>query len=196
MDCKLQVKLYNSFKKYGVENHRFEIICECEESQLNYLEMYLIRFYDTFNTEHGLNLTSGGEGGKKSDETKERMSIDRKNRIGLKYENGEFMSEEDKIKRAKEKNRKWAEEHPQRTKDRKKKWHIKNRKSQLLRSKTWAKNHPDRLKELNRNLWIKNKDRITEKRQRLKGEKKKYDRENYLKNKEITKNQLGDTNMP
>ena len=27
--CKKQRKLYHSFLKYGVENHKFEIICGC-----------------------------------------------------------------------------------------------------------------------------------------------------------------------
>lgn len=70
-----QPKLYASFKKYGVENHKFEIICECEESQLNYIEMYLIRFYDICQTLHGLNLTEGGGGSsgyKHIEESKEK----------------------------------------------------------------------------------------------------------------------------
>lgn len=74
LKCKKQIKLYRSLFKHGVENHKFEIICKCEEYQLNYLEMYLIRFYDTFNTLDGLNLRSGGEGGQLSSETKDKIS--------------------------------------------------------------------------------------------------------------------------
>lgn len=59
-DSKPQKRLYRSLKKHGIENHEFKILCECEKDQLNYLEKYLIAFYDTFNTKHGLNLTQGG----------------------------------------------------------------------------------------------------------------------------------------
>lgn len=70
-----QPKLDASFKKYGVENHKFEIVCNCDENQLDYLEKYLIRFYDTFNTPHGLNLTDGGHNGRHTEETKLKISI-------------------------------------------------------------------------------------------------------------------------
>lgn len=53
LDCKNQVKLYNSFLKYGVENHTFEIIEECEFEQLNIRERYWQDFYNVL--EEGLN---------------------------------------------------------------------------------------------------------------------------------------------
>jgi len=61
--CKSQTHLYNSLVKYGFENHKFEIICECEKSDLNDLEKHYIEEFKSFNTEQGLNLRSGGEGG-------------------------------------------------------------------------------------------------------------------------------------
>lgn len=42
-----QVRLYNSFKKYGVENHVFEIIEECEESELYCRERYWQEYYSS-----------------------------------------------------------------------------------------------------------------------------------------------------
>lgn len=75
LHCKTQTKLYNSFLKHGVENHNFEIIHTCKEEELNDLEIYYINFYNTFNTEHGLNLREGGNsGGRLSDETKKKQS--------------------------------------------------------------------------------------------------------------------------
>tara|TARA_R110000868_G_scaffold397674_1_gene670449 strand:- start:51 stop:632 length:582 start_codon:yes stop_codon:yes gene_type:complete len=80
--CKQQVKLYNSFKKYGVNNHTFEILCKCEINELNNKE----RFYqDLFNvcSINGLNLTltkSDDRSGKHSDETIKKMSIIQKTR--------------------------------------------------------------------------------------------------------------------
>lgn len=48
-----QRKLYNSFLKYGVENHLFEIIEECNISLLNERERYWQDFYNVL--ENGLN---------------------------------------------------------------------------------------------------------------------------------------------
>lgn len=74
LKCETQRLLYRSLKKYGAENHKFEIVEECNREQLNEREIHYIKFFDTFNTPHGLNLTAGGEGGAKSEETKKVMS--------------------------------------------------------------------------------------------------------------------------
>lgn len=70
--CKSQRKLYYSFKKYGIENHEFEILSECHENELLNLEIDFIKFFDTFDTIYGLNLTSGGQGGQLSKESIEK----------------------------------------------------------------------------------------------------------------------------
>jgi group I intron endonuclease len=47
------VKLYNSFRKYGVDNHIFEVIEQCEKEDLNLKERY---YQDKYNVlEEGLN---------------------------------------------------------------------------------------------------------------------------------------------
>jgi group I intron endonuclease len=69
---KSQTALYNSIKKYGWESHKVEILIECEEDKLNLLEEYYINYYNS--VEKGLNLTYGGDGGRKSDITKQRIS--------------------------------------------------------------------------------------------------------------------------
>lgn len=53
-DCKSQRKLYNSIKKYGWENHTFEIIEECLEEDLNCRERYWQDFYNVLG-KNGLN---------------------------------------------------------------------------------------------------------------------------------------------
>ena len=71
LKCKSQRKLYNSFKKYGYENHVFEIIEECEKSELNIKERYYQDLYDVINK--GLNCVLqelNGKSGKLSEETK------------------------------------------------------------------------------------------------------------------------------
>jgi group I intron endonuclease len=52
-NCIEQPKLYNSFLKHKVENHIFEIICECEITKLNELERYYQELYNVIQT--GLN---------------------------------------------------------------------------------------------------------------------------------------------
>lgn len=67
-----QHKLNNSINKYGWENHLFEIIEICEEESLNDREIYWISFYNS--VEEGLNLMYGGQGGKQSQEVKDKKS--------------------------------------------------------------------------------------------------------------------------
>lgn len=57
---KRQYKLYSSINKYGWDAHSFDIIHECTIDELDNLESFYIKYYDCFDTEHGLNLTSGG----------------------------------------------------------------------------------------------------------------------------------------
>jgi hypothetical protein len=53
MNCIDQPKLYNSLKKYGVENHTFEVIEECLIFDLNNRELHYQEFY--MCVENGLN---------------------------------------------------------------------------------------------------------------------------------------------
>lgn len=54
VDCKHQHILYHSFKKYGIENHKFEIIKRCNIEELNYWE----RYHQDFYIEKGYKLAS------------------------------------------------------------------------------------------------------------------------------------------
>ncbi len=83
--CKRQTKIYNSIQKHGWEKHKFEIICQCDVSDLIGLEIYYIDLFNTFNSEHGMNLRGGGGYyGKMSDETKKKIGIsNRYNKRGL-----------------------------------------------------------------------------------------------------------------
>jgi group I intron endonuclease len=69
---KNQLKLNNSIKKYGLENHVFELLEECSEFDLNKREIYWIDKLDT--VKNGLNLMYGGQGGKQSQEVKDKKS--------------------------------------------------------------------------------------------------------------------------
>ena len=50
--------LYKAMLKDGVENFTFEVIEECDRSQLNDRETYYIDFYRS--QEHGYNMSKGG----------------------------------------------------------------------------------------------------------------------------------------
>jgi len=77
LNCQGQPKLYNSLKKYGIENHKFEIVTECKIEELNNFERYYQDLYNATDSKIGLNcrLTeSNNRSGKISEETKIRMS--------------------------------------------------------------------------------------------------------------------------
>jgi group I intron endonuclease len=82
-NCNEQPKLYNSFLKYGTDNHIFEIIEECSVEILNERERYWQDFYNATNRDKGLNckLTETSDfNGKLSEETCEKISIALKGR--------------------------------------------------------------------------------------------------------------------
>ena len=100
--CKGQIKLYNSFIKYGFKSHTFEVIVECEINQLNKLERY---YQDLFNVigKNGLNLKLTKTADKKvefSIETKNKISYSHKKlheiKKGIYFEGMQFKSKDPK----------------------------------------------------------------------------------------------------
>ena len=76
LSCKRQLRLYNSFLKYGFENHTFEIIEECSINLLNEHERYWQEFYDVLE-KNGLNCKLTKTEDKKlvmSDEIKQKIN--------------------------------------------------------------------------------------------------------------------------
>jgi group I intron endonuclease len=91
LDCKKQVRLYRSFNKYGIDNHKFDILLECNTSELNDKERYYQDLYQCVG-KNGLNciLTSSSDkSGARSEETKLKISNTLK---------GHKVSEETKMK--------------------------------------------------------------------------------------------------
>lgn len=80
--CKNQVRLYNSIKKYGWENHVFEIIEEVDVMHLSDREIFYIEYYNSFIK--GLNCTTGGEGNSNRIVTKETRTKMSKSASGRK----------------------------------------------------------------------------------------------------------------
>lgn len=66
--------LQKSFNKYGENCFVFDIVCECEESQLDELERYYISYYNCMDSNYGYNSESGGNLNKHwSDELIQKM---------------------------------------------------------------------------------------------------------------------------
>ena len=82
LDCRAQIRLYNSIIKHGVENHTFEIIEECEFKKLYSLERAWGLFYNVLSQETGLNCCLPGYGEVKkliSEETRDKQITSHKN---------------------------------------------------------------------------------------------------------------------
>lgn len=91
LKCKNQPKIYNSLKKYGHENHIFEIIEECEIEYLTIKEIfYKQQFIDKFGWEIALfcDIYDRGVGGLRSQQTRDKIS---------KSNTGKIRSEEYKL---------------------------------------------------------------------------------------------------
>lgn len=73
LNNKGQIKLFNSFQKYGIKNHKIEIIEKCNKDQLNIREIYWGTYYDVLG-DNGLNLRLGNGRGSCSEFTKNKIS--------------------------------------------------------------------------------------------------------------------------
>jgi group I intron endonuclease len=76
LKCKGQKALYWSFNKYGIENHIFEIIEECNAVFLNDRERYYQELYDVLNKGLNCRITkSNDKSGVMSNEVRKKMSL-------------------------------------------------------------------------------------------------------------------------
>ena len=57
--------IHNAIRKYGEENFKCEVLIECKKEELDELEKYYIKFFNSTDREKGYNLTPGGLGGHK-----------------------------------------------------------------------------------------------------------------------------------
>ena len=86
--------LHFAIKKYGNENFIFEVIACClTQDNANYLEIELIKQYDSRNQKKGYNINEGGFGGKLSDEAQKRATESRKKYILIHPEHYENIAE-------------------------------------------------------------------------------------------------------
>ena len=77
LSCKSQPRLYNSLLKYGVDQHKFEVLIdfdrEISEDYLTHCEQFFMDYYREEGFEL-MNLRDAGSKGKPSDETRKKMS--------------------------------------------------------------------------------------------------------------------------
>jgi len=74
-------KFHYALKKYDKKDFDWSILCECKTlEELNEKEKFFIKEFDSFG-KNGYNLTNGGENYIRSEETKMKMSQQRKGRI-------------------------------------------------------------------------------------------------------------------
>ena len=136
-NCKGQFKLYNSFLKYGINNHNFEIIEECNIDLLNERERYWQDYYKCIDI-NGLNLkltNTLDKSGKLSEELKLKLSNSAK---------GKKMSEKAKIKmRNNNLGKKLSEEHKRKIGEKSKGFkHTQETKDKIRKGKL-GKNNPN-----------------------------------------------------
>jgi group I intron endonuclease len=87
---------HSALRKYGSENFDWEVLHDYISSidDLNRLEIYYIKYYNTFGK--GYNLDTGGGNAPRSDETKQKISISKTGKNHPFY--GKKLSEEHKRK--------------------------------------------------------------------------------------------------
>lgn len=141
LQCKSQIKLYNSFLKYGVENHIFEVVHECDVEDLYILERFYGEKFNCIND--GLNCRLPRCGDKPAiidDETREKLS---KSHSGKKHTN-ETKEKLSKYKKGKSINKgvKKSDEH---------KTKIGESNKGKVRSDEYKNNHSLKMKEIWRN---------------------------------------------
>ena len=87
--------LYNAYKKYGIENFEYKLLCICFDNDCNRFEEEYISKHNTLYP-NGYNLKSGGNNHKLSEETKQLLR--EKNKDKISPNKGKKISEEQKQK--------------------------------------------------------------------------------------------------
>lgn len=71
-DTHYNYHLQQSWNKYGKESFEFSVLEECSEELLSEREIHWITASNSFDPSNGYNKTLGGEGGKPTEETREK----------------------------------------------------------------------------------------------------------------------------
>lgn len=107
-DCKGQKRLFSSIQKYGFNNHKFEIIEECDNELLNERERFYQDLYNVLSIK-GLNCKLTNTNEKRlvySEETLKKISESSKNRIWSEERKKEFSQKRKGVKLSEESKKK------------------------------------------------------------------------------------------
>lgn len=93
----IQTYFYNAIRKYGINNFKWEVLCECiSRKEMNEKEKYYIKKYDSFWKNNGYNLTEGGYDRQVTDKMRKKISDANKGEKHRLY--GKHQTEETKHK--------------------------------------------------------------------------------------------------
>jgi group I intron endonuclease len=190
LQCKGQRKLYNSFVKYGVEAHTFEIIKECTIEEIPYYERHYQEFYNVLDKEFGLNLKYTKVGEKKqvySDETKRKQSESQKRKYAEGYvsnRKGKKVSEETLKKQRESMKKKYSEGYVNPMKGKKRSEETIKKMSEALTGKKHNKEHVRKRVELNKG---KKRSEETKRKMSEKAKGRKFSEESKQKKSESMK---------
>lgn len=160
LKCKEQPKLYNSFIKYGVENHIFSFIKHCSKDELTQWERH---FQDVYNSvKSGLNcilVSTDDFSGGHSEESKNKISQSLKGRKAsqnainalINYNQNRVLSDEARKNlgngnRGKKFSEEWVEKLRQSQIGKIKTAETKNKISQSLTGRKFSEEHKAKLK--------------------------------------------------
>jgi group I intron endonuclease len=105
------IYLYRAFKKYGLEAFEWEEIDQATSKvEPDEKERFYIEQFRSTNRKHGYNLTFGGEGGKQTEEVRQRIGASNKGRVKSEEERKK-LSASLKGKYTKEKASWWGRKH-------------------------------------------------------------------------------------
>lgn len=65
--------LQNAWNKYGGKNFEFEVLEECSLDKLDEVEIYWIKYYESYNRRFGYNFELGGNNSPQTQETREKI---------------------------------------------------------------------------------------------------------------------------
>jgi group I intron endonuclease len=82
--CKRDSPLYHAFRKYGIENFRFSVLCVCPLDKLTLMEGYYAEVFETYvwDSPGGYNCKECSDSSKMSKETREKI---RQGNLGRKH---------------------------------------------------------------------------------------------------------------
>lgn len=161
LKCKEQPRLYKSFIKYGVDNHKFEIIGEFMKSELTKFERYFQEMFKSTG-KNGLNcilVTTDEFSGGHSEESKSKISKALKGRQAnqnainavIKYNKERVLTDETRVKlgngnRGKKQSAEWKEKLSKARKGLKRTDETKNKISESMSGRKLSEEHKQKLK--------------------------------------------------